>query len=144
MSRYSALQCGMDSFMTFAVEFFVWAGVALLGVWFIGFLLQPLGFLLELVGKPAKPKPAARFYCTGAKFSGKPYPGERTHTHKTTDEADACLYRWIAAEVAEGASKPQPAACGKCGRNHFAEDCPGHRATDGRTGEVVGYWVPKS
>jgi hypothetical protein len=148
----------MDSFMTFAVEFFVWAFVALLGVWFIGFLLQPLGFLLELVGQPAKPKLVLE--CHG-------------HVHHSQQALDSCptLAAWIADYRAgkvdlDGNPIPQDGelrACKNCGRNHFAGECPsepaevqsmadgdrhvvktpGHRATDARTGEVVGYWVPK-
>lgn len=37
--------------------------------------------------------------------------------------------------------------CPKCNRNHFADKCPpypkAHRVTDGRTGEVIGYWTPR-
>jgi hypothetical protein len=131
----------MDSFMTFAVEFLVWAFVALLGVWFIGFLLWPLGFLLELLGTPTKAKPKPVINCHG-------------HTHNSEEAVDACsiLKAWDedyrAGKVDwDGNPIPQDGelrACEKCGRNHFAGECPptGHRVTDGRTGEVVGYWTP--
>jgi hypothetical protein len=77
------------------------------------------------------------------------------HVHHSQAAVDKCpaLKTWFTDYSAgrvdyQGNPIPQPGelrACEKCGRNHFAEDCPptGYRAIDGRTGEVVGHWVPK-
>jgi hypothetical protein len=97
-------------------------------------------------------------------FGGSP-PGPDTHiptyqclghVHHSEAAADQCpaLKTWFADYSAgkvdyQGNPIPQPGelrACEKCGRNHFEDECPptGYRATDGRTGEVVGYWQPRS
>jgi hypothetical protein len=78
------------------------------------------------------------------------------HIHHSQAAVDRCpiFKTWLADYNAglvdyEGNHIPQPGelrACPKCNRNHFAGECPpaGHRVTDGRTGEVVGHWVPGS
>jgi hypothetical protein len=157
----------MDSFMTFAVEFFVWAFVALLGVWFIGFLLWPLGFLLELLAQPAKPKPGQApqprklWYCQGAVYDDLP-PRKGTgkyHTHQRAGLAEVCHKRLAAVAAIKAAAEAEAARCKHlhmipvdsagetvaglcpdCDEQFYTE--PGHRVTDGRTGEVVGYWTP--
>lgn len=62
----------------------------------------------------------------------------RTHFHDTFAEVDRCE-AGVPPPVPED---EKPAKCPRCQRNHFGEECPpaGHRVTDGRTGEVVGYW----
>ena len=77
------------------------------------------------------------------------------HVHYSQAAVDKCpaLKTWLADYSAGlvdygGNPIPQPGelrACPKCHRNHFADECPpaGYRATDARTGEVVGYWQPR-
>jgi len=68
------------------------------------------------------------------------------HTHRDLVDMFACPQDMALRTTRETVSSFIPGqACPYCNRNHFADrdDCPGHRVTDGRTGEVVGYWKPK-
>ena len=79
-------------------------------------------------------KPGGRgYYCIG-----HGYGTEGAHFHLDGDDADRCMAGMPPIVPAD----KRPAACPRCNRNHFEEKCPGYRVTDGRTGEVVGYWQP--
>lgn len=97
--------------------------------------------------QPVQPRPYKQLYhCKGSAFSGQPYPrSEGTHTHRTYAEASACMERQIAAELAAAEHQGPAVPCPRCVRNHFSSECPpaGHRVTNARTGEVVGYWSRK-
>jgi len=124
-------------------DYFVTVGTIMMGIGFFGWTI---GWLLR----------------GGVKWRVEPARSQRPtyrctdHVHHSQKAADKCpaLKTWLADYAAgrvdyEGNPIPQPdpaKPCAKCGRNHFGAECPpaGYRATDARTGEVMGYWTPRS
>jgi hypothetical protein len=116
----------VNTFIEFFVWFFVISAVAGCTLKVLQLLLAPGG-----IEKPRDRRAA---------MPGRPIYRCGGHVHRSEKAMVNCRDAWPVPVPRHDPAKP----CAKCGRNHYAPTCPrGHRATDARTGEVVGYWTPK-